>query len=566
MQSRLKIYFLLSFLVFGVLCSLGTFLSIHFMRNFEEQFVSQIIFTLVIITPVSVGIGFLFGNWITSTFNKLEQAFKEVGLGNLGIQIEFSKNDIFKDFYHSFHRMILAQSELIQHIKSSASTLSNESLEMKKITSEFALNLQSQSAATEEVSASIEEISGVATSISNIANENKDSMTDLKDKVESLSSAIDETAETVNQTLSSIQVIVEKAESGKTSLKLMNDAMENLTSSSTEISKTVEIINKISEQVNMLALNASIEAARAGDAGRGFAVVADEVSKLAERTASAVKSIDHLIKKNQRDVELGRERIESTTSEIQSIIGTIDLISTHIEDVRSAIVSQKNVEGLLFNLAQFVKERSDEIKNAVNEHKTATNEVMVSVSSISEISFKNSEQSEFLADNLNEFSNATEKLISMVNLFKTNVSLSSHSDFVRDSKTHRIEYSSEIGDIYYVPNHHLIEVVWKPNYSDEGYKTILLKALEVIEKWKISKWLADTRQIGLVSKLGQEWVNVEWFPKASNSTLRKMAVVLPESALSAISIEDTTLKTGLVEMKSVPNMESAWKWLTSSKI
>ncbi|MCG6148319.1 methyl-accepting chemotaxis protein [Leptospira levettii] len=561
MQTRLKIYFLLSFLAFGILCSLGTFLSLHLMQNFEDQVLIQIGFTLVIIMPVSFGIGIVFGNWITSIFMKLESAFKEVGLGNLGVQIQYHKNDIFKDFYHSFHRMILAQSELIQHIKTSASTLSNESVEMKKITSEFALNLQSQSAATEEVSASIEEISGVATFISNIANENKDSMSDLKEKVESLSTAIDETADTVNETLTSIQVIIEKAESGKTSLKLMNDAMENLTSSSTEISRTVDIINKISEQVNMLALNASIEAARAGDAGRGFAVVADEVSKLAERTASAVKSIDLLIKKNQKDVELGRERIESTTSEIQSIIGTIDVISSHIEEVKNAIISQKNVEGKLFNLAQFVKERSDEIKNAVNEHKTATNEVMVSVSSISEISFKNSEQSEFLADNLNQFGNATEKLISMVNLFKTNATVSHQNDFFRDSKTHRIEYSSEIGDIYYVPNHHLIEVVWKPDYSDEGYKSILLKALEIIDKWKISKWLADTRQIGLVSKSGQDWVNLEWFPKASNSTLRKMAVVLPESALSAISIEDTTLKTGLVEMKSVPNMEAAWKWL-----
>ncbi|MGV3667924.1 MAG: methyl-accepting chemotaxis protein [Leptospira bouyouniensis] len=328
------------------------------------------------------------------------------------------------------------------------------------------------------------------------------------------------------------------------------------------MSRTVDIISKISEQVNMLALNASIEAARAGDAGRGFAVVADEVSKLAERTASAVKSIDQLIKKNQRDVELGRERIDSTTFEIQSIIGTIDIISNHIEDVRNAIVSQKNVESKLFELAQFVKERSEEIKNAVSEHKTATNEVMVSVSSISEISFKNSEQSEFLADNLKQFNSTTDKLISMVNLFRTNETISHQKDFIRDSKTHRLEFTSEIGDIYYVPEHHLIEVVWKPDYSDDGYKTILLNALEVIDRWKVSKWLADTRQIGLVSKTGQEWVNSEWFPKASNSTLRKMAVVVPESALSAISIEDTTLKTGLVEMKSVPNMEAAWKWLT----
>ncbi|GBF52023.1 methyl-accepting chemotaxis protein signaling domain protein [Leptospira ryugenii] len=482
-------------------------------------------------------------------------------MGNFEVKLEYKKSDLLSDFFKIFERMIQAQSELIQHIKTSTNTLSQESKEMKQITMDFASNLQSQSAATEEVSASIEEISGVAVSIANIANENTESMSHLSDEVNSLANAIDQTAVSVQGTLKSIQNIIERAESGKKSLQSMTDAMENLSVSSAEISKTVEIIAKISEQVNMLALNASIEAARAGDAGRGFAVVADEVSKLAERTANAVKGIDALMKKNQSDVDLGKTRINATTSEIQEIIGSIEDISKNIEGVHNAVSTQKELKEVLLKEADYVKQRSEEIKNAIGEHKTATNEVMASVSSISQLSYNSSENSETLSENLAHIFETIDKLMGMVNLFKTIHIEEKSQSTNRDPKTHSLVFTSSIGDIYYVQSKSMIEVVWKPDYSDDAYQNILNKALEIIKQHNVSKWLADTRKIGLVSKQGQEWVNQEWFPIASNSSLRKMAVIVPDSALSAISIEDTTLSTGNVTLKSVPSMEAALQWL-----
>ncbi|WP_108978402.1 methyl-accepting chemotaxis protein [Leptospira ryugenii] len=561
MQKKLRLYFLLNFLVFGILCALGSLLTMHFFRSAEAQILSQLLFLLLFIVPMSLIFGLVLSGWIARIFLKLEKAFREVGMGNFEVKLEYKKSDLLSDFFKIFERMIQAQSELIQHIKTSTNTLSQESKEMKQITMDFASNLQSQSAATEEVSASIEEISGVAVSIANIANENTESMSHLSDEVNSLANAIDQTAVSVQGTLKSIQNIIERAESGKKSLQSMTDAMENLSVSSAEISKTVEIIAKISEQVNMLALNASIEAARAGDAGRGFAVVADEVSKLAERTANAVKGIDALMKKNQSDVDLGKTRINATTSEIQEIIGSIEDISKNIEGVHNAVSTQKELKEVLLKEADYVKQRSEEIKNAIGEHKTATNEVMASVSSISQLSYNSSENSETLSENLAHIFETIDKLMGMVNLFKTIHIEEKSQSTNRDPKTHSLVFTSSIGDIYYVQSKSMIEVVWKPDYSDDAYQNILNKALEIIKQHNVSKWLADTRKIGLVSKQGQEWVNQEWFPIASNSSLRKMAVIVPDSALSAISIEDTTLSTGNVTLKSVPSMEAALQWL-----
>lgn len=561
MHSKLKLYFILSFLVFGLVL-LSCMTIVLQIQNSLPKNLTPIIATEIILLVV---IGFLFGlilsSWFGKIFGKLEAAFKEVGLGNLQVRLIFKKNDLLSEFYTSFHRMLQAQGELIQHIKTSADTLSSDSQEMKLVTLDFATNLQSQSAATEEVSASIEEISGVAVSISNIAENNSQSMSNLTSEVDRLSVAIDKTGEYVEGTLDSIKNIIDRAEAGKNTLRTMNEAMDNLSNSSLEISKTVDVISKISEQVNMLALNASIEAARAGDAGRGFAVVAEEVSKLAERTAGAVKGIDSLMKKNQNDVSLGRERIEKTTMEIQEIIGNIDSISGKITEVHSAVNMQKELKNKLLKEAIFVKERSEEIKEAVTEHKTATNEVMASVASISQSSFSNSESSDLLAGKITAIANTADKLISMVDLFKTDVTSDESSISERDEATHKLQFRSEIGSIYYVKEKDLLEVVWTPNFSEDKYTEILNEALNIIHKYNIRKWLADTRRMGLVTRSAQEWVNVNWFPKASNSSLRKMAVVVPNSALAAISIDDQTLKTGNVELKSVPSLETGITWL-----
>ncbi|TGL20490.1 chemotaxis protein [Leptospira bourretii] len=563
MHSKLKTYFLLSFLAFGLLL-LFSFAIVLQIQNALPQNVTTTIGTLLtVLLILSIVFGFFLSSWFEKIFGKLEMAFKEVGLGNLQTRLIFKKNDLLAEFYLNFHRMLQAQEELIQHIKTSADTLSSDSQEMKLVTLDFASNLQSQSAATEEVSASIEEISGVAVSISNIAENNSQSMNNLTSEVDRLSVAIDQTGEHVEGTLDSIKNIIDRAEAGKNTLRTMNEAMDNLSQSSLEISKTVDVISKISEQVNMLALNASIEAARAGDAGRGFAVVAEEVSKLAERTASAVKGIDSLMKKNQNDVSLGRERIEKTTMEIQEIIGNIDSISEKITEVHSAVNTQKELKNKLLQEATFVKERSEEIKEAVIEHKTATNEVMASVSSISQSSFSNSESSDLLAEKITAIANTADKLISMVDLFKTNVVSDESSISERDESTHKLQFRSDIGSIYYVKEKDLLEVVWTPNFSEDKYIEILNEALNIIHKYNIRKWLADTRRMGLVTRTAQEWVNVNWFPKASNSSLRKMAVVVPNSALAAISIDDQTLKTGNVELKSVPSLESGIAWLNN---
>ncbi|WP_411824346.1 methyl-accepting chemotaxis protein [Leptospira sp. 'Mane'] len=566
MKTKLRFYYFISFFLFGFILLAGNGLLFHnLLPSTKQSIVLPQVLSFVFMTLVSAGYAYYSGGSLSNTFETIENAFREASKGNLQIRIPFKPKELLAEFYENFHRMLQGQGELIQHLRTSVAHLADDSEKMKKVVIEFAVNLQSQSAATEQVSASMEEISGAATSIASFSGENSSSMSNLVDEVEKLSEAMNKTGSNVEGTLSSFKQITEKAQAGKNSLQEMNAAMDNLSSSSKEISKMVKTIADVSEQINMLALNAAIEAARAGDSGRGFAVVAEAVSKLAERTASSVKGVNELVKKNQNDMLLGMERIEKTTGQIQEIIGTIDRVSHQMEEVHQASNAQKELRQAVLKEADFVRKRSDEIKYAVSEHNTATNEVVTSVTSISQLAINNSESSDMLTASISGISNTANQLKSMVELFKTigtlNATTQSNIGSERDSSTHEFQFRSDIGTLYYVKAKNILEVVWTPDFSEEAYKEILWKALEVVKKYNVIYWLADTRKMGVVSAAAQSWVNENWFPKASECSLRKMAIVLPESALAAMSIDDNTLKTGNVELRTLPSIESATTWL-----
>ncbi len=562
MLFRLRFYYFISYSIFSTLLLASVLTPLYFLGVLSPE--TKSIWLGIPIAAgllLSFGMGIFSGTWLARTFLIIQNAFQKVSRGDLTVRIPTHSKDLLYDFHESFHRMLQGQSELIGLIRISSNTLSHDSKNMKSVVMDFGSNIQSQSAATEQVSASIEEISGVASSISSIAGENSSSMSNLVGEVEKLSSAIEKTKGQVDGTLSSFQDISQRAQVGSSSLQFMTQAIDNLSKSSKEISKTISTIADISEKINMLALNASIEAARAGDAGRGFAVVAEEVSKLAERTAGSVRSIKELVKKNQADMDLGMERIQTTTSEIREIIETIDRISGQMQEVREAVSSQQELRNSVLKEADFVRNRSEEIRNAVSEHNSATSEVVGSVSSISDLAMSNSENSDALAERIVGIEDTANKLGSMVELFKTATELSNKKEKEVDSKTHELYFKSEIGAVYYVKKHNLVEVVWSRNYSDEKYKEMLSVALDLVKKHKISLWMADTTDMGIVSPGGQQWVSDVWFPEAIASNLRKIAIVIPSSVLSELALDTKSIRTGNVEMVNLPTRDDGMRWL-----
>ena len=281
---------------------------------------------------------------------------------------------------NTFMRDVLraGSGELVSDMESLSSTIAA-----------FTENSQEESAATEEVSAAIEEITAGVDSVKSSADEQYRSIESLSSTMGTLSASITAMNSIVQDSLGAMKQISDNAKSGEQSLNVMNESMKNISGSSREITGIVQIINDISDRINLLSLNAAIEAARAGDAGRGFAVVADEISKLADQTATSIKNIDDLIRTNERDITQGIQNIGDAVGKIDAIIEGIERIVEKINAISAQMNEQTAANSIVNENSRLVKSKSEHIMNAMSEQRNAMDEISKTTAAINELSQAN---------------------------------------------------------------------------------------------------------------------------------------------------------------------------------
>ncbi len=186
-------------------------------------------------------------------------------------------------------------------------------------------------------------------------------------------------AEVVRETISGMDSIRDQIQETSKRIKRLGE-------SSQEIGSIVELINDIAEQTNILALNAAIQAASAGEAGRGFAVVADEVQRLAERSASATKRIETLVQTIQSDTNEAVNSMEQTTAEV--VAG-----ARLAEDAGSAL---GDIERVSHDLSALIQN----ISTQARQQSTAATDISVSMNAIQEITSQTSQGASQTADSI----------------------------------------------------------------------------------------------------------------------------------------------------------------------
>ncbi|HNM04371.1 MAG TPA: methyl-accepting chemotaxis protein, partial [Leptospiraceae bacterium] len=173
---------------------------------------------------------------------------------------------------------------------------------MTRTSEGFSSSAAEQSASAMQITSSLSLISSSMDRIASLSSEQNGNLEKMFETGASLSGIIEKMEKTMRESFDLSIKVSGNAESSSASLLEMKESIERIMKSSNSITGIVRIIRDISKQINLLSLNAAIEAARAGDMGKGFAVVADEVTKLADETSRSIRNIDSLIQGNKEDI------------------------------------------------------------------------------------------------------------------------------------------------------------------------------------------------------------------------------------------------------------------------
>lgn len=294
----------------------------------------------------------------------------------------------------------------IGYISNLLSTIKNTSDMLQKsinVTNEairtLSGNSQNQASSMEELSATIEEIAAGSINAADTTMLQNDSIQNLVEIINRLSESIIRINDFGQNISALFAEFSSHVEEGERSSVFLDETNKVLLENSNNILTIASIMNDFFDRINLLALNASIEAARAGDNGRGFAVVADEISKLADGSTNELKQITDLIMKNKQDAESGNRIIGDIISFLRLLQKKSGWLQEHSKNIINEINSQKQLRDTMDASATEVNVKSDLILNIMKEQQLAINEVARSIEITNGIVQNNSEHTEKLGEN-----------------------------------------------------------------------------------------------------------------------------------------------------------------------
>ncbi len=281
-------------------------------------------------------------------------------------------------------------SDAIKRILESVDTSASAALQISSTSETLAASVEEQSAQADEVASAVEEMSRTIT-------ENAMSANRTSQVAERNGTIAKEGGEVVEQTVVKMKDIAKV-------VKQSSDNIEKLGESSKQIGEIISVIDDIADQTNLLALNAAIEAARAGEQGRGFAVVADEVRKLAERTTEATKQIAKMIKGIQVETQDAVVAMTKGNDEVNAGIALADKAGKALMEI---VESSTEVQNMITQIA------------AASEQQSSTSEqIAKNVGSISQVTAESAKRVQDIAHSSEDLARLTEELKNIVSQFK----------------------------------------------------------------------------------------------------------------------------------------------------